>query len=574
MDIDYDIERGLMGMRKTKKTIMLLTALLLLATVFAGCSKSTTDVQPGSTKNTDTNNNAEQQPAEDVWQLGDSELAFSAYTHYGWQDFPVEMEDVPYWKFLKENKKVNITTRLAQGNHNQLMTTMIADNDLPDLIYGDRFDRDIMKLYEAGKLVPLDDYMDKYPNLKKWLDSKSADLLRFPDGKLYQFPNWYTSQPNGSAGYVVNKKIYKELGSPALETMDQLYDYLVKVKQKYGEEIIPFEPDRAIDRQGLGILYTGFKENAYYRSLNANLLAAVDDEKNELTSIFKDPALRESQKFVSKLYREKLISQDMFTIVDRGPVQEKVMSGRVAIYAGTTPMVWASVADQALSQADPDAGYFMIWPIHKAGLDKNKIYTNGYDKLGWNVSVITTAAKDPEKIFAFLDYNTSPEGMTVQYFGPEGGNWKGFDENEQPIFTDTFNPLEVAEIQTANDPVMISGNTSYIDPVKVKFELTKPEEEQNWQTRYQHSITWKTHIDQTALASKLSPEQGTDLAEIALNVDDIFLQAFSASATAKSDEEVDKILDQAEKDAEAVGYYDLLQFRQERWLENKKVLGK
>lgn len=564
-----------MGMRKTKKIFILLTAILLLATVFAGCTKSTTDVQQDPAKNnTDNTSNSEQPSGNDVWQLGDSELAFTAYTHYGWQDFPTKMEDVPYWKFLKENKKVNITTRLAQGAHTTLMATMIADNDLPDLIYGDRFDRDIMRLYEAGKLVPLDDYMEKYPNLKKWLDTKSADLLRFPDGKLYQFPNWYTSQPNGSAGYVVNKKIYKELGSPQLETFDQLYDYLVKVKEKYGSEIIPFEPDRATERQGLGILYTGFRENNYYRSLNDNLLAAVDDEKNELSSIFTDPAFRESQKFISKLYREKLISQDMFTIQDRGPVQEKVMSGRVAIYAGTTPMVWSSLADQELSKTDPDAGYFMIWPLHKDGLDKNKIYVNGYDKLGWNVSVITTAAKDPEKIFAFLDYNTSPEGMTVQYFGPEGGNWKGFDENDQPIFTDTFNPLEVAEIQTANDPVMISGNTSYIDPAKLKYEMSKPEEERNWQTRYQESVTWKTHIDQTALASKLAPEQGTDLAEVALNVSDIFLQAFTASATAKSDADVDKILDQAEKDAAGVGYYDLMQFRQEKWLENKKILGK
>lgn len=566
-------------MKTMKKPLLVfVAALLLLATLLAGCSgssqngtESSPPASPTATPGGDSGNGDAAQ--SDVWEFGSSPLEFSAYAHYGWLDFPANMEDVPFWAYLKEHKNVNIKTIQANGNHAQLMATMIADNNLPDLIYGDRFHPDIERLYEAGKLVPLDDYIEKYPNLKKWLTDDIKNLLRADDGKLYKIPNWYTDAPNGNAGYVVNKKIYNELGAPPLETMDDLYNYLVKVKQTYGEEIIPFEPDRAVDGQGVGLLYTGFKENAYYRSLSGDTLAAVDEENNKLTSIFSDPALRESQKFVSKLYREKLISQDMFTITDRGPVQEKVMTGRVAVYAGANPLTYASQAHTELTRNDPDAGYFVIWPIRKAGLDKNKIFPGGYDRLGWNVSVITTAAKDPEKIFAFLDWNTGPEGMTIQFFGPEGKNWQGFDENEQPIFTDNYDPVEVAELQGKNDPVMIAGNTSYIDPAKMKYELSKPEEERNWNARYQHAVTWKTHIDQTALASRLNPSPDSELGDIRQSVLDIFLQAFSESATAKSDEEVDKILDKAEADAFAVGYEKLLEWRTERWLENKAKLG-
>lgn len=42
----------------------------------------------------------------------------------------------------------------------------------------------------------------------------NLNMLRHDDGKLYMFPNWYTSRPAGNAGYVVNKKIYDELGAP------------------------------------------------------------------------------------------------------------------------------------------------------------------------------------------------------------------------------------------------------------------------------------------------------------------------------------------------------------------------
>lgn len=572
-----------MSMKTVKKPLLVaVTAILLLATLLAGCTGSSNNesestpqgqTQKPGDENQGNRNNEGGSSDSDVWEFGSSPLEFTAYAHYGWLDFPTNMEDVPFWAYLKEHKNVNIKAIQAQGNHAQLMTTMMADNSLPDLIYTDRFHPDIERLYEAGKLIALDDYIEKYPNYKKWLGEDIMNMLRADDGKLYKLPNWYTDRPNGNAGYVVNKKIYKELGSPPLETMDDLYDYLVKVKETYGEEIIPFEPDRAVDGQGVGVLYTGFKENAYYRSLSADTLAAVDEENNKLVSIFTDPAFRESQKFVSKLYREKLISQDMFTITDRGPVQEKVLTGRVAIYAGANPLTYASQGHLELTREDPDAGYFVIWPIRKAGLDKNKIFPGGYDRLGWNVTAITTAAEEPEKIFAFLDWITGPEGMTIQFFGPEGKNWQGFDENDQPIFTDQYDPIEVADLQGKNDPVMISGNTSYIDPAKMKYELDKPEEERNWNARYQHAVTWPTHIDQTALASKLNPPPDSALGDTRQLVTDIFLQAFAESATAKSDEEVDRILDRAQADAEALGYNELLEWRTERWLENKAALG-
>lgn len=562
-------------MKKMKSPLLAAAAaMLLLTTALAGCSGSGNgnggQTSPPSTNAASPPAGSEEQ-APDVWEFGSSPLEFSAYSHYGWLDFPATMEENPLWNYLKENKNVNIKSIQAQGNHAQLMATMIADNKLPDLIYTDRFHPEILRLYEAGKLVPLDDYLDKYPNLKKWMAARDMDLLRADDGKLYQFPNWYTQNANGNAGYVVNKKIYEELGSPKLETMDELYDYLVKVKETYGDEIIPFEPDRAVDGQGLGLLYTGFKENAYYRSLNADFLATVDGD--ELKSIFTDPALRESQKFAAKLYREKLMSQDLFTIPSRAPVQEKVLNGRVAVYAGANPTAFASIGHDTLKQKDPNDGYFMIWPLRKDGLDKNKIYPGGFDRLGWNVSVITTSAKEPEKIFAFLDWLTSPEGMTIQFFGEEGGYWNGFDDKGYPIFTEQFDPVAVAELQAVNDKVTIAGNTDYINPAKMSFELSKPPEERNWAAHWQNEITWKTQIDHTAVGSRMNPLPGTELAEIRQNAHDIFQQALAESTTAANDEAVDKIWDKAHEDALAVGYAELLAWRQDIWRENKAILG-
>ncbi|OXS60524.1 ABC transporter substrate-binding protein [Cohnella sp. CIP 111063] len=566
-------------MKKLKKpALLILSSVLLLSVILAGCSKkensnSGASSSPSSSASTPAESSpsaSEEAPAG--WVFGSEPLAFSAYAHYGWLDFPADMEQVHFWKYLKEHKQTNITAIQAKGNHAQLMTTMMASGDLPDLIYTDRYHPDLNRLYEAGQLVAFDDYLDKYPNLKKYFDKKYLDILRAPDGKLYKFPNWYTDHPTSTAGYVVNKKIYEELGSPPLVTMDDLYNYLVAVKAKYGEDIIPFEPDRTQDAQGIGLIYAGFKEGGLYQSLGASLLAVPEGDK--LTSIFTDPAFRESQKFVSKLYREKLISQDMFT-QDRGKVQEKILTGRVAIYAGSGVTTWGMQGDMELKKKDPNAGYFMVWPLAKAGLDPKKIYAGGYDALGWNVSVITKSAKDPEKIFAFLDWITGPEGMSVQFFGAPGpdGNWDGLDENGYPNFTANYDPVEVADIQAKNDPVMIAGNSSYIDKAKAKYEDTQPLENQNWAARWQRDITWPSSNDITGFRNNLEPPADGELGDIRQNTLDLFLQILSETATAKSDADVDRILDAAEEKAQKLNYQKLLDWRTERWLENKKILG-
>ncbi|UNK18154.1 extracellular solute-binding protein [Paenibacillus sp. N3/727] len=564
-------------MRKMRKPLLVMVSLfLVLVTALAGCSKSGdgNTSNPGTTvKNEEKkeNNENKEPPAENTdskWVLGEKPLEFSAYAHYNNSDFP-KYESTPIGKYLSEEKQVKINMIAAAGAHSQKLSAMMASDELPEMIWTDRNHPDMERLLKAGKLVAFDEYLDKYPNLKTWMGD-DLNMLRAEDGKLYMFPNWYSANPFGNAGYVVNKKIYEELGKPKLETTDDLYDYLVKVKAKYGDSIIPFEPHRAQDMQGLGVLYTAFGEGALYTYLNSGLRAVPKDGK--LTSVLTDPVFREAQKYIAKLYREKLISQDAFNQTE-DQVLEKVMTGRVAVFAGSSPTTFAGEAQPELIKNDPNGGYFMIWPIHKPGLDKNKIYPGTYTSFGWNAAYITTAAKDPEAIFAFLDWYTSPEGMNVQFFGPEGKNWKGFDEEGKPNFPETYDPKEVAEIQTKNEPVMFVGNTSYIDPAKYKYMAKLPFEEQDWRTRYQQTITWPTQYNVTEFIN-LNPDPESEEGVIQTSVDEMFLEIYAKSVMAKSDEEVDQILDQGNNDLMGLGYEKLLEWRTAKWQDNLTKMNK
>jgi len=541
--------------KKMNKMMLLLSISMLLMFAMMGCSKDQTYDTPASTSETGDGK---------AFVLGSEPLTFSFYGNYDWYTMPQWGSDLAS-KWIKENKKVDVTAVNSGGAAKTKLSTMIVSNELPDVIWSER-DSEIEKLRVAGLLVPLDDYLDKYPNLKKWAGEETLDMLRSSDGKLYQFPNWYTSTPQGNAGYVINRKIYKDLGSPKLETTDDLYAYLQQVKDKF-PNVVPFESGEGA--AGVDTMYSAFGEG---RTAFFTGMLAVP-EGNELKSLFLDPAYRESVQFASRLYREKLLTQDAFT-ENMDQVSEKLTTGRVAVYASPSPTQLGSRADTALRAKDPEAGYFMIWPIHKAGLDKNKIYPGNYNQLGWNVSVITRAAKNPEAIFAFLDWFTGPEGQRTIIWGPEGLYWNGADEDGSPIFTDKFtnDPVGRNELMDSTADLQWNCNTTFIDTSKMKFEKTLSSEEQNWETRWQSTVTWKTQLNSTQFVN-LDPTVDSEEGIIAQSVQEIYSKARAvAIQNAKSDEEVAAIFDQAEQDAQKVGYGKLLKFKQDRWQDNVKKL--
>ncbi|WP_337098556.1 extracellular solute-binding protein [Paenibacillus sp. YIM B09110] len=554
-------------MKKVNKAFLsTMSVTIVTALALAGCSGSNNgnNEPPANTGNNKGNEGTEQ--ASEVYELGKEPLEFSFYGHYDWYTMPVWGEDLAT-KWIKENKKVNVVPISSGGAAKNKLSTMIVSKELPDVMWMER-GADVEKLRAEGLLVPFDDYLDKYPNLKKWAGESTLDMLRSPDGKLYQFPNWYTTQPNGNSGYLVNKKIYNELGAPSLETVDDLYAYLKQVKEKY-PDVVPLELGQTA--AGMDVMVSAFAEN---RPFTFNSMMAVP-QGDKLVSLFADPVYRELLQFTSKLYREKLISQDTFT-QKLEQVESKVVSGKVAMYVASSPTEFGAIGNSQLSAQDPEAGYIMVWPVHKAGLDKNKIFPGDYKQLGWNVNVITKNAKDPEAIFAFLDWFTGPEGQRTIMWGPEGLYWDGVDAEEAPLFTDKFTSDTKGRDELMNSTVNFqwNGNTVYVDNSKSKFESTLPAEKRSWETYWQSEITWKTQFNTTEYVN-LDPAGDSDEGIIAQSILSIYEQARAkAVMNAKSDEEVIAILDKAENDAQKAGYDKLLAYKTEKWQENVAKLSK
>jgi len=504
-----------------------------------------------------------------LYELGRQPLDVTFYAHYSYYSMPEWGAD-PSSRWIRDNKKVNVRAIGADANSPQKLQTMIASNTLPDLIWGER-DSDFERLREAGLLVPLDAYIEKYPNLKEWAGERILNMLRAPDGHIYYFPNYYTNKPYGNAGYVVNKKIYRTLGSPKLETTDDLYAYLKLVKARY-PDVVPFETGMARVGNGIDQLFSAFKEDNF--SFTRYYAVTSGDR---MTSIYNDEGFRESVQYVARLMREGLMTQDALTQTE-GQVAEKLMNGRVAVFASADPMKMTMEADAALSRGDPEGGYFFIEPICKEGLDKSRIYPGTYNLLGWNAAAITKNADDPEAIFAMLDWMTGPEGSAVQMWGPPGpdGYWDGFKEDGvTPAFTDKYvkDPDGLTRIQALSGDMIWVGNTTYLDQTKSAYEATLPEEDRSWSAYWQHKITWKSQGDATPFVN-LYPEPDSEEGIIHRQLKEIWLKTRAETMYAESDQEVLDRLDAANRESFEVGYQKYLNYITDKWRANLRTLGK
>lgn len=567
-----------------KSTSLVTGSLLTISMLLSACSgNSNNSSSPAASQ--PASQAAESQPvatesaspseaAEGDVQAKVKPVNFSLFVNYDWYTAPAWAER-PHAKWITDNLKVTLEPVQSNGAAAQKLNTMIVSNQLPDVIVLDR-GKDVERLQQAGKLVALDPYLEKYPEYVKAVGEQTLNMLRSSDGKLYQLPNWFINgdKGNGNAGYLVEKKIYKALGSPALETWDDLEAYLKLVKEKY-PDVVPLDfgevRGEGTDVQMMGMLYSGAAENFTGAFISPGGNYGVPNG-NALTSIYQDQAFKDTALYSSKLFRQGLTSSDMFTQT-RDQILEKLKKGKIAVFGAYDAVVEGigREANNQLKAKDPEDGYEIVWPFHKGGVDKNKVFPSGFNTLGWNVNVITTSAKDPEAIFSYYNWASSPEGQQVIFFGPPGLFYDSVEDGV-PIPNDAYinrDPKKYDELKIGE--FNWSGNTAYVDSTKGKREKLLPLEAQDWTTVSQANVSFVTSMDVTEY-SNLEPAPNSEEGIVLQRLRDMHKQLIPKIFFAKSDEEVLSLIEKADKEATKIGYEKALKWKSDVWQANLKSM--
>lgn len=158
-------------------------------------------------------------------------------------------DDNEIQKIIEEKTGVRVKeTWLTGQTADEAIGTMIAGGEYPDFIEGASGQ---MQLYDAGALVPLDDYIEKYPNIKNLFTDLEWEKLRQDDGHIYWIPQFSCIKgdekvcTHNDEAFWIQARVLKWANYPEIKTLDQYFDLIEKYNEANptmadGTENIPY----------------------------------------------------------------------------------------------------------------------------------------------------------------------------------------------------------------------------------------------------------------------------------------------------------------------------------------------
>ncbi len=320
--------------------------------------------------------------------------------------------------------RTGVTLEITSADSDEDLDELIASGNLPDLIYaGERTG----ELAESGLLLDLNRYMEEYGRNFSALYGERLDKLfseseqSSEPGELYTFGTGGASPAHFTAegSFQVRYSVLAETGYPEIKTLDQLEDCLKRYKELHPEST--------------GLLLCGSPYQQWLDTVSARVNYVLGypndgeflvDSKNG-TAVYKwtDPRTKEFIKWLNELYNEDLLDDTSFSL-HHGAYLDRLANGSPAAIADCYED-YSAVQEQLVSSGQDDRAYCPL-PV---ALDENTkvvfLADNGYAPK--NGIALTTACKDPERAFRFMDWLCSDEAQLLLNFGKSGE----FDPNTE-----------------------------------------------------------------------------------------------------------------------------------------------
>ena len=458
--------------KKMPRTIFVVLALILsLSLALAGCgadtpgtatpapSSAAASSPAASSAEPAASSSAATDPGEGLpsWQKDTSPFTFDMYFMGAWGDgYPWRGALVE--KYIAEDTGVTPNIIIPTGNEKEYLNVMIASNDLPDVMVLEWYQPETKRLIESGNILAIDDMAAQYaPEL---MDEISEDVKIYhgqADGKLYYLPSFFSTKEeyaesmerHGARSLFIQKGIYEDLGKPSVDTPEKLLELLKQIKVKY-PEYKPFAIEPPLDVIQWGL--TGNLTMQYFAGIFAPETYGKDVylENNEIKLVFENPNFIEAVRFLNTLYKEGLISVDTL-MMKHETFGETVDSAQWGV-TGRFPIdVWKA-HNPKIMQLTQDEGRTYI-PLEFQKYNGKDPQFAGGRGAGWVGTMVTTKAKNPERIIRYLQYSWSDRGQLTNLFGREGETYDMVDGMPQ------YKPEILTEI--ANEPATLKDKYGF-----------------------------------------------------------------------------------------------------------------
>lgn len=354
--------------------------------------------------------------------------------------------------------------------------TLIAGGEYPDLIDGSD---GTGQLYEAGALIPLDEYIEKYPNLKELWSEAEWDKVRQDDGHIYwipQFGNVYEKDMGctPAEAFWIQTRVLKWADYPEIKTVDQFF----KLLEDYNAANPTMEDGTA------NIPFTILCDDWRYFCLEnpPQFLAGYPNDGSvivdtETKKIVDYNTIDEAKEYFGKLnevFKKGILDQESFT-QSYDEYIAKLSSGRVL---AMVDQWWQfQNARDSLKQQGLDSQGCNYVPLALT-IDENvnpdyntQVTINPANGVGVSVS-----CKDPEGVMKFLNDILEPEVRILRGWGIEGVD---FEAGEDGLYTRT----DEQWAQTSNSAYKASHMCSYsylpnyVGQLNDKLNASDPQEQ-------------------------------------------------------------------------------------------------
>ncbi|MDF2923695.1 MAG: transporter substrate-binding protein [Paenibacillaceae bacterium] len=335
-----------------------------------------------------------------------------------------------------------------------------ASNELPDLLFMWGLKPvDEMKYGSQGQIMPLEELIEQYaPNIQKLLSDNPEirQSITTPDGHIYALPQ-VTDHPRDRYNRLfINGEWMERLGKTALpQTTDELYQLLKDFKEKdpngnkLADEIPLTGRDKLSYLRPVLLSYFGHLSN----------FVEIADEKARYVPL--QNGFKEYMAFMQKLYREKLLDNEIFS-QNQAQMVAKGEQGLYGVMANSMPIFGGKdkqvLPDQILNnpQMPPLVSSAGAKPVVA---EKATIRTGAF--------AISSTNKHPEATIRWLDFLYSEEGYKYAQYGIEGESYKW--SGTEPKYVEYLVPQGMTENDFKNQKVSNLGYGFANEELERKF---------------------------------------------------------------------------------------------------------
>lgn len=302
--------------------------------------------------------------------------------------------------------------------------------------------KNLSSIAKMGAIVPIDEYLDKYPDLKdrfRDVEWKAGEL----GGEHYAVPCTWRMGPFGAdGGLSVREDVFEAMDREFPQTKEEMLDLFGDMQQIMLEEtgIKAYHWQHSLAAQP-SWLHRTYDTYPFYVETSLGLVMVRQD--GTVDSFYESEEFENDAKFYKELYDNGFIYPDILSTNYERKYDDMYLG------AWLPSETFTHAYESTLRKNIPEASikyYFM-------GEDKPH-FSYQYTQ---NLNAVSSTAEDPESGIKFLDWlYKSQENYELFHFGFEGEHWHAIgDDRYEYVLGDDGNPLyAMDEWMTGYKPYM------------------------------------------------------------------------------------------------------------------------